>query len=256
MAIELWSWLKKNAKRQQFYCKEGCNITSSDFMQKVTEKLEENNVPATITNTTIKWDGSTTTSAANVLRIESAGTANPFSCLVQFSIVGKFAFVEEKLFITPPNLPEPPEEQEIIDEDMYKRRGLILWAIVALIAGIFLMKESVGIGFLAIIIGAALGFFGITAFLEIKAAKEHNEWCQRVLEDWIAEWKRWEETIYLHSFQEGTNGRTSRIYDAVYASIRQVCAEVFPGKQVQEYDESFSMSELALLIANRKEEYK
>lgn len=38
MATELWSWLKKDAKRQQFYCEDGCDISASEFMEKVVQQ--------------------------------------------------------------------------------------------------------------------------------------------------------------------------------------------------------------------------
>ena len=65
---------------------------------------------------------------------------NPLSCLLQFNHVGKFVFVEEKTFITPPDLPYPPMKPKLIDEAKKKLAGmLMLYGLIAFFVGILLL---------------------------------------------------------------------------------------------------------------------
>src|SRR5699024_10421982 len=57
-ATELWSWLKKDAKRQLFYTDNRNEVTEEEFVSRVEEKMQENGVPAKIEKRKIQWDRS------------------------------------------------------------------------------------------------------------------------------------------------------------------------------------------------------
>ena len=57
-------------------------------------------------------------------------------------------------------------------------------------------------------------------------------------------------------FQEEINGQVSRIYDSVFASIKQVSDELFNTDKKTEETEVMKMNELEQMINRRKDEYK
>jgi hypothetical protein len=74
--------------------------------------------------------------------------------------------------------------------------------------------------------------------------------------EWEDAWRNWQDRIFIHSFQEDTNGQVSRIYDSVFECIKQVNDELFNAKEVVEVSENISINELESCIARRKDEYR
>ena len=89
-----------------------------------------------------------------------------------------------------------------------------------------------------------------------RAIREHNAKCAAQERAWNAAWENWKNSIFLHSFQEDINGQLSRIFDAVFETIKQVNAELFSDAKSVEQEESSKMNELEQLIARRKDEYR
>ena len=99
----------------------------------------------------------------------------------------------------------------------------------------------------------AIGYPGIEA---VNKAKKFNAQCDEQKIAYNKAWKDWEDTVFLHSFQESTNGKISRIYQAVFECIKQVNAELFKDIETQEEREDTSMSELRQQISSLKERYR
>ena len=85
---------------------------------------------------------------------------------------------------------------------------------------------------------------------------EHNKRCEEQRKKWDKAWEDWENSVFLHSFQEEINGQVSRIYDSVFASIKQVSDELFNTDKKTEETEVMKMNELEQMINRRKDEYK
>ena len=235
-STELWSWLQKDSKRQHFYTEELNTVTQAEYMQKLEEKLQTNNVPATVAVRDIQWDRSNVRQRVCCVQPKSSAV-NPLSCLVQFNHVGKFTFVEEKTFITPPDLPKVPEKPVKLDADLLKRVSWMIWGILIAVIGVLL-------------------WYGYSAKQQLNALREHNKKCKQQEKAWTAAWDNWEDSIFLHSFQENINGQISRIYDAVFECIKQLNEEMFAQKASAEQQETRSMNEMEQQIARRKDDYR
>ena len=256
---ELWSWLKQSSKRQLFYTDEPSDLTEDAFMGKIQNRLDQNAVPATVERRTIEWDRSGVSKSVYLVKPRT-DVVNPLSCLVQFNHVGSFTFVEEKTFITPPDLPEVPEKPLPLDASAAKWAGtLLLYGLIAIVVGLvlaFTSRYTRGIGFLVALVGAGMMIGGYFMNQKNRAIREHNAKCAAQERAWNAAWENWKNSIFLHSFQEDINGQLSRIFDSVFETIKQVNAELFSTAKSVEQEESSKMNELEQLIARRKDEYR
>ncbi len=253
---ELWTWLKKDAKKQQFYSSTESDMTIDDYMSRVQEKINDNRVPAKIEQRKVYWDRSNVEQEVFMIRPETKA-ANPLSCLLQFNHVGNFTFVEEKTFITPPSLPKYPDSPIALDPNLAARAAWLMKGLLVVLAGalcIFLGIRQIAL--ILIIAGAVLAALGYFASIQVDAIREHNKDCEEQRIAWNKAWAEWKQNMFLHSFQEDTNGHLSRIFDSVFSCIKQVNSELFEGKAVTEEDESADMNELEQLIARRQEEYR
>ena len=184
--------------------------------------------------------------------------ANPLSCLLQFNHVGNFTFVEEKTFITPPDLPEYPGTPKALDPKLIAQASWLMKGLFIALAGFmgFALIDVKQLGIILLIVGAALAALGYYASVQIEVIKDYNDRCEAQRVRWNQAWVKWKKNRFLHSFQEDTNGHLSRIFDAVFACIKQVNSELFEEKAVAEEDERADMNELEQLIARRQEEYR
>ena len=254
---ELWSWLQKSSKRQHFYTAEVNTLTQAEYIDKLAGKLQENHVPAHVMTRGVQWDRSNVRQDVCVVEPES-NAVNPISCLVQFNHVGKFTFVEEKTYITPPNLPAVPGKKRQIPPDLAKRGSWLVLGVLIVIVGL-LMAIAIEPNVLSLglmVAGGGLTYLGYSGAQKLKELMEYNKRCEEEERAWAAAWDNWENSIFLHSFQENVNGQISRIYDAVFECIKQLNEELFNEQQSVEQQESQSMNELEQLIARRKEDYR
>lgn len=252
---ELWSWLKKDSKRQQFFSEEGSDLPEEEFVEKIAGKIQENYVPAEIHKQMVEWDRSKVNREVYIIK-PTTNAANPLTSLIQFKHVGKFSYVEEKTFITPPNLPEAPGRKKGIDPMTLKMTPLLYTGLGLILLGFVFFTIKFLIGLVLVLIGAGCAYFGYKANKEIKEIKEYNARVEKQELAWEFAWQKWRDTIFVHSFQEDINGEISRVYDAVFECIKQVSNDVFQKETISEQKESTDMNNLEQLISRRKSDYR
>ena len=254
-STELWSWLKQSAKRQIFVSKD-VSVDAEQYVDMVMDKIEKRNVPATIEKKSIEWD------RVDIKKVDyyvkpNTDAVNPLTYLLQFNYVGEYAFVEQKSFITPPDLPNPPMRRLPIDEAkkaLCELLGKAFMIVIVLSIALLFMGSSVAILGLFI----AGGIFAAGYFLGAKnrEIEEHNAEVLRQEIAWNKAWQNWETSIFQHSFQEDINGKLSRIYDAVFECVKEVNKELFSEQEPVQQQEISRMNDLEEAIARRKEEYR
>lgn len=258
---ELWSWLKKKSDRKKYFTEQTSDMQAVDFMKKVNVRMKENGVPASIKAKKIQWDRSNVN--RTIFYVEPmVKVANPLTWIVQFEHIGKFTFVEEKSFITPPNLPAVPMKPKPIDQKLsgqwkFLLVGIILVLYSCMSQGIF--RFFAGEDGLAVLgfLGFGMGIYGLLGVIKLNDIKKYNLECMKQEAAWNAAWVNWQNTIFLHAFQEDINGHLSRIFDSVSACIKQISQEEFKDAVASvEEDTSANMNELEQLINRRKAEYR
>lgn len=255
---ELWTCLKKDSKRQQFFTEEVDNETEEEYMEELGQKIQENKLPATIRKRQIQWDRS---GAAEELYfvIPYTNVANPLSCIVQFSHVGKFTYVEEKTFITPPNLPAVPNPPKPVDREALSRSNqLMTLGVGAFLLGIAIMSTRFAMSMAGIlsIAGIGMAFLGFTMKKRVDAVIEYNTKCAKEKAAWDRAWEKWYDTIFTHAFQEDINGQLSRTFDAVLSTIHQLNDEKYKNRQMIEDSTTNDMAELDRMIKLKRQEYR
>ena len=252
---ELWSWLKKDSRRQHFFTEQPSTVTMEEYIGLLQQKIQENRVPAILEYYNVQWD-CVDVSRRYCIASPLCEAVNPLTCLIQFEHVGCFTFVEEKTFVNPPDLPEVPMQPVKIPAELMTRAGWILWGLILLLIGVFLLStRSVKIGMAVLIAAAAVCWMSFGAVQQRRKLLEHNQKCMEQEKAWNAAWDNWQQNIFLHSFQEDINGEIGRIFDSVFDCIQQLNNELFKGQALTRQEEQ-SMNELEQLIARRKDEYR
>ena len=252
---ELWSWLKKDNKRQHFFTEEPNMMASEEYMNLLQQKIDENQVPAVLEYRDVQWDRMDINRRYCTVSPQCEAI-NPLTCLVQFNHVGCFTFVEEKTFITPPDLPEVPMKPVKIPADLDKKVNSILWGFALMVIALFFFSQGgSSLGVILIVVAAILFWIGFGASQQRERLRQHNRKCAEQEEAWNTAWDNWQQNIFMHSFQEDINGEISRIFDSVFDCIQQHNNELFKGQASTQQDAQ-SMNELEQLISRRKDEYR
>lgn len=231
----LWSWLNLQKKRQEFYSDSATDITEEQYVENLERKLKENEVPASLERKIVQWDDGDVQKLMWFI-IPHADVVNPMSYVLLFNHVGKFTFVEEKSYITPPALPTPPG---VVKEMQYPNAiTTLLIGLLLLFGGLIMLSldtgELTGMLVIAGMVLSAWGGYGCSKRSEIKM---HNDEVKKQSLAWNQAWDDWYSNRLYASFQEDVHGELSRIFDAVFSTIKQVNSELF--------EEKYNMTESA-----------
>lgn len=250
----LWTWLKKDSKKEHFYNETELNLEENQFISAVQAKLDENMVPVQIVKEDVVWDRQDDYQTRYVIHSLDKNVVNPYSCLLSFNKIGKFTFVEENIFITPPKLTKVPGTK--VDLPPNNGLSLILYGVAALIIGMLVGAQIAGLLLVCIIVGICLIGYGIMLNSNRASAIEHNKQVDKDIKEWNRIWDEWERKSLMCSFQEDSNGQLSRIFDAVYDTVKQVSAELIKGKVVSSEVEKNDLNDLEQLVSRRRNEYR
>ena len=250
----LWTWLKKDSKKEHFYNETELTLEEKQFISAVQAKLNENMVPVQIAKEDVVWDRLDEYQSRYVIHSLDKSVVNPYSCLLSFNKIGKFTFVEENIFITPPKLTKVPGTK--VDLPPNNGLSLILYGVAALIIGMVVGAQIAGLLLVCIIVGICLIGYGIMLNSNRASAIEHNKQVDKDIKEWNRIWDEWERKSLMCSFQEDSNGQLSRIFDAVYDTVKQVSAELIKGKVVSSEVEKNDLNDLEQLVSRRRNEYR
>lgn len=252
--INLWSNLLKSFNRKMYFVEKNMP-NETIFMKKVQQKIDENGIPANIISSKMCWDD-------NYGKLGSAffidigkgrqDLSNPFSIVLKCKNVGKFSFVEKSTFITPPNLPKYPGEKIDIYESEYAKQKFLYMGIIGILIAIYLSKSSAVFAGIFGFVGLIFSIIGGIATYNIRSAEKNNAYVDQEWDAWDDAWYSWETKQLRHAYQEVTGGIWSRISEAVFACVDQVCDEEFGSKRVNEESGGMKINELQDIVAEKK----
>ncbi|MBR3358875.1 MAG: zinc ribbon domain-containing protein [Solobacterium sp.] len=253
---QLWSWLSKDSNKQIFFLPEGHeneDMTEGEFLDELHNKLVDNLVPAQITEKEIIWDDGLSKMKVNVVTPIS-DSINSITFLLSMSKVGRFRFVEEKTYITPPNLPKIPGKPKDYDPTV-SLKPAIIGAIVAII-GLALIGVMGAISLLITLGGAGFAYLTYSHYMNNEQIRKYNEQCYQEKAAYEKAYNSWQNTVFAGTFQENTAGSTGRIYDAISECVKQVTDECFKDCKVATEDESLKISELKEQLDKHMQDYR
>ena len=81
----LWTWLKKDSKKEHFYNETELTLEENQFISAVQAKLDENMVPVQIVKEDVVWDRLDDYQTRYVIHSLDKNVVNPYSCLLSFN---------------------------------------------------------------------------------------------------------------------------------------------------------------------------
>lgn len=244
-SFDLWTWIRAGNSDSVLYENDkNPDVDKDRFMSLLAGKIRENGLPANVQRKKVVWDGGKEVTDEYIVDINDTSVINPFSIVVNFTKIGKFSFVRQNLFITPPNLPDVPGK-------IPKISGV--WAIVVglllmLIAGSFSSSsmysmsssDSSGMawGVLLLCIGGGIEFFKYM---------RKTAW-----DRWNEAWEQWQRKCVEYTFQNIVSGRLECLQKGVSHSIKQVCDSLYYNALVSEDHSKVDQVDLEAAIAKKK----
>ena len=239
-AKELWTWIRAGNNSAVLYeNKANPGVVKNQFMNLLQKKMQENGLPISIHEQSVKWDMGKEITEEFIVQIQDHKLENPFSLLINFIKIGKFSFVRENLFITPPNLPQQPTRKvPNISGIIY----IVLGIVCLIIGGTFSSYGSgsggTTLGILMLCVGGGMEFYKYYI---------RNQW-----NEWDAAWERWRASKVEYTFQQVVNGELDCIQMGISKSIREVCEELYPNALVTESVSSVDQTDLEEAIAKKR----
>lgn len=260
--VNLWTWIRAAGGKTIYENNENDNLTKESFMVSVADKLKENEIPAQIISKNIIWDGGKQTTAEYAVDIKDPTLENPYEMLLQFVRIGKFTFVGNNLFITPPHLPKFPREEVKVPSG-----GAWIACLLGFLMTFFeldkintdtttyygMSASSTSTGDLTILLaGIALLIIGGLFIFDRRQKIENNRLRKQEIAAWNLAWDEWEESHMEYVFQQVVNGRLECIREAIVKSVKQVCDEKFSKAPVVEEKAETKQSDIEAIIAKKR----
>jgi len=116
MAINIWTSLLKSDTKTEIYIppEVSLNVSLEDFYEAFKRKIAENRINADVTLNDIRWDDSEIVQKRIVVQYkggDASNTNNIQQFLIGLDSVGNFTYVEEKIFLSLPDLPKFPRSK-------------------------------------------------------------------------------------------------------------------------------------------------
>lgn len=248
--INLWTWIKGGKSNKALYENDKVNVDKEEFLNVFAKKLKEKEIPVSLKKVEVNWNEGKQKSSECKVELKDEKLNNPISMLIQFEKVGKYTFVGDNTFITPPVLPEVPGEKVNVPEQtgaMFYIVGILIFVLASMFGGYE--------GPSTMSVFCALALIGIGAFYTYRrtSAISHNDDVKLQEIAWDAAWKKWHDEQVEYTFQQRSSGKLDCILSAVVRVLQETAKELFTVDPVMEDTEEISQKELEEAIALRRQ---
>lgn len=258
-SVTLWSSLIKSSAKREISCPPGLDVTREQFASALKGKIVANQLPATADLVRVNWDETGTAQELILIRHSSADQK---SDVLRFAVgleqLGRFAYIEKKVLLTPPSLHKVRDEKKLVPEKGSDHFSPLV-GIAAIVAGFLLLLVGqavtdwggdVGVlfcsapGVIALVLGVIMLLVSLArnskagsedAVIrkkneEIRAwnatAKNERESLARNLDNWQAQ-------VLQVAYLGQSNDMFGRWISAISTTIDQVIQELFIDRQAQ-----------------------
>ena len=173
-SIELNSWLVQSERSMNFRCPPGLDVTQEEYLEALKETAQELELPLELETVPVSW----VDARLNQVRIQAKlNSEERFGLLTGLDYIGRVAFVEQKTYLDPPNIPELAKAD-------YTFPAILIGG--GVVIGIFLMAlqeiATVCLGFLVLFGGVGMG---ITTLLN--AARQPKAKQEKAIDKWVGD---------------------------------------------------------------------
>jgi len=124
MAINIWTSLLKSEAKTEIYIppEVSLNVSLDDFFKAFKRKITENRINADVTIDDVHWDDTDIVQKRIVVQYkggDASNTNNIQQFLIGLDSVGNFTYIEEKIFLSRPELPKYPKSKVGIPSKPY-----------------------------------------------------------------------------------------------------------------------------------------
>lgn len=250
--VDLWSWLVMRQNRSEYHCPPGLNVTTEEFCDELTDALLDNDLPAKAALVDVDWDKSGTVQRrAMVTYTGKEKSRDILQVLVGVDQVGRFAYVETKTCIRPPDLPVEPRKPK--NDDEWGLGCMVGIGFVILVAFIVL-ADGQGVGIVMLLVGLGLAYWLIR---ERNNIASWNESAKRERQAWDAAWNTWVEQRLNMAYLSRTDDIYGRFGDAVMSTVNQTAKKLLIDRQAElrkEVEEQQDLKEMQAEMEKRRKQ--
>lgn len=234
---DLRSWLVRTDARSEIYVPPelGFAVSSDDFEKVLREQIALNELPVTIQQCEVSWDGA----ASGIIRLvvrHRDGRYSPLQLIAGLERVGHFYYVEEKLVWETPVLPPRPAQVLAAEPTEWH---WIIWIVIAYF--------TVGFGLLAI------------PWHKNKVRQAHQAWedLKKQTETYNQALDGWLKRVIDIDSCARTDDELGRTFMAVRSTIRQSIQKLFIDRHAElreQKEREVSRQELEAELEKRKQQ--
>lgn len=268
--VKLWSWLIKKEIKNEIYCPTPLNVTINEFKEALEKKIVQNNLPAKVSLCEVNWDDTNTKQTRILVTYTGKESmVNIMEYLVGMDNMGNFSYVEEKVIIKPPELPqksEEPRNKKALPD--YPRKFHFSRLLFGFIGGIILGMFADALFYISIFIGIILTFnYRYTQesidYEEVKnwnrKSDEEEKNKIKTIKNRKRLLKKWQEDNFYTAYLATTNDIFGRFNLAISSTVKQVIKELFTDKNAEirnTIEQLKTQKELEEELEKRKDEFK
>lgn len=244
MAINIWSALLKSESITEIFVPPDLDLEVSlnEFHETLKKHLADKGVQNTsLAIEEVKWDEGKHSQRRIVARYTgSDAPQNIQQILIGLDNVGSFRYVEEKTFLTRPELPKYPTSPTNQSSGL-SSPSLPLWGIgIAIVSAILLFSGAAGIGLIGLLVGGALIALYVKNRNEYDADqallsqyKSLRSQYDKDMDTWRQAWRKWENDVLETAYLQATTNAFGRFQRSVASCVRYAITELFEDKKAE-----------------------
>jgi len=233
--ITLWSWLTKREAKNEIACPPDLHVDNEQFAEALAKQVETNRLPAEVVLCEVDWDDTNTKQTRILVRHTGEGASTD---IVQFLVgvdqMGNFTYVEEKLYLRPPELPTTPRDQKSGGMDTALAVALGVGGLIGIMIGLAGADDGTGASLACCAFPGAIAI-GV-ALWQGKERSKVNQWNEEARTEkgaWDRVWKSWNSEVLEAAYLASTNDVFGRFALALSSTVKQVIKTLFEDHQAE-----------------------
>ena len=227
--VTLWSWLTKSETKEEFRCPPGLRVTNRELVVELIRQVRANKLPAQIELCEVNWDDSDTKQTRAMVRYTGPDAkTNVVRMLVGVDQMGNFAYVERKIYLRPPQLPQVPRMKK---EQAPWSGPLLGIAVLVGLGGVFgLLSYNFGLGVIGLLLCI---LFAVIGNRSRKTTIAWNVEAEQETAAWDGAWSSWRKEVVQAAYLSRTDDVFGRFTLAISSTVDDVIKTLFTDRDAE-----------------------